>query len=161
MDQGLEAKRMAQMSAEYMARVDEITRERNASRARAVAAEEKARELAAYMRSSGFGTLSRSDGVHLRRRRRPRVLENEGDISIGGDGVSASLSATMETAVPAANLFASPVLVNDPWIASARGSNADSGTCADASFDFGGGDCPRLPQPPCLPATEGGATPRA
>ena len=143
-DQGLEAsKRMAQMSAEYMARVDEITRERNASRARAVAAEEKARELAAYMRSSGFGTplAQRPEASTSADDDAPRVLENEGDISIGGDGVSASLSATMETAVPAANLFASPVLVNDPLdCIGTPGPNADSGTCADASFDFGGGD---------------------
>ena len=47
----------------------------------------------------------------------------------------------METAVPAANLFASPVLVNDPLdCIGTPGPNADSGTCADASFDFGGGD---------------------
>ena len=47
----------------------------------------------------------------------------------------------METAVPVANLFASPVLVNDPLdCIGTPGPNADSGTCADASFDFGGGD---------------------
>ena len=98
-DQGLEAsKRMAQMSAEYMARVDEITRERNASRARAVAAEEKARELAAYMRSSGFGTplaqrpeastsadddaprpRERGRHQHRRRRRQRESFRDDGD----------------------------------------------------------------------------------
>ena len=141
-DQGLEAsKRMAQMSAEYMARVDEITRERDASRARAEAAEEKARELAAYMRSSGFGTplARRPDASTSADDDAPH--ENEGDISIGGDGVSASPSAAMETAVPAANLFASPVLVNDPLdCIGTPGPNGASGTCADASFDFGGVD---------------------
>ena len=88
-------------------RVDEITRERNASRARAVAAEEKARELAAYMRSSGFGTpLAQRPETSTSADDAPPRPREQGDISIGGDGVGASLSATMETAVPAANLFA-------------------------------------------------------
>ena len=122
LDQGLEAsKRMAEMSSEFMARVEELTRERDASRARADAAEREAREFAAYMRERGFGAAPASATP---------AAPRDGDVSIGDDGIDAA---------PAATLFASPLdpgLDRDPSDYIATPVAPES--VLDASFDFGG-----------------------
>ena len=122
LDQGLEAsKRMAEMSSEFMARVEELTRERDASRARVDAAEREAREFAAYMRERGFGAAPASATP---------AAPHDGDVSIGDDGIDAA---------PAATLFASPLdpgLDRDPSDYIATPVAPES--VLDASFDFGG-----------------------
>ena len=125
-DQGLAAsERMREMSSEYVHRVDHLTREKDTARARAEAAEARARELQDVLRANGIEV--------------PKGPERSGplagdeapdqDVSIGDGGVSATFP-------PAAALFDSPSPAHaDLELAMTRDGLGES----DASFDFGGG----------------------
>jgi hypothetical protein len=125
-DQGLAAsERMREMSSEYVHRVDHLTREKDTARARAEAAEARARELQDVLRANGIEV--------------PKGPERSGppaddeapdpDVSIGDGGVSATFP-------PAAALFDSPSPAHaDLELAMTRDGLGEP----DASFDFGGG----------------------
>ena len=123
-DQGLAAsERMKEMSSEYVHRVDDLTREKDTARARAEAAEARARELQDVLRANGIDVPGEPEGS-------ADEETPDTDVSIGGGGVPA-------TFLPAAALFDSPAPADaDLELALfPRDDHAE----AEASFDFGGG----------------------
>ena len=123
-DQGLAAsERMKEMSSEYVHRVDDLTREKDTARARAEAAEARARALQDVLRANGIDVPGEPEGS-------ADEETPDTDVSIGGGGVPA-------TFLPAAALFDSPAPADaDLELALfPRDDHAE----AEASFDFGGG----------------------
>jgi len=126
-DQGLAAsERVKEMSSEYANRVDHLTREKATELARAEAAEAESHALAEVLRANGRHIPTLSADAH------------DPDVSIGGDGVSAT---------PAADLFASPsptdanldFVFGDIGIGAGEIPRTHEVNDEEASFDFGGG----------------------
>lgn len=133
-DMGLEAsKRMSELSSEYMQQVDKLTREKEAVQARAEAAEEEAKQLAAVMHAHGFATPLSAQGT--KEIACNNILGDEA--GAGEEGITPSTIAN-----PAALLFASPIPCQTPvdYIATpvdATRGGGDEKTGADEGFAFG------------------------
>ena len=129
-DQGVAAsERMKEMSSEYVSRVDGLTRDVKTEQARAEAAEQEARALAEVLRSNGVDVPTPAATSAATPVINPDDAA-DADVSIAGDGVSAT---------PAAVLFVSPQS-SDADLGQVLGDIHDGArTQHDLSFDFGAG----------------------
>ena len=151
---GLQAsKRMSELSSEYMQQVDILTREKEAVRARAEAAEEEARQLAAVMHAHGFGTPHPTERIGGGGRVHGWSLDNVLGDEAGDGGGSGGSGGGMVTPAsgPAALLFASPIVtdcpldcISSPAVQGHQGAGGGGGggggECRDGVGRFRGSD---------------------